>query len=311
MIAHTSLSPSRSVFSITCCRPVFAPAGLRGGRLARAFVGDSASTSNAPPVFRPATEADMDTCRRLVLEERMNPLSIDQRLIVVAACPSSGALIGLGQLVPLGPGRSEIRSVVVEKEHRGKGIGAALVQHLCSRTSDTVWITTISRRTQFYERVAGFELVPFTQVPREMLFEALAGGPAQPAPTETHNSQEIKLIQAGYTGADRRVVYECNFSVDTDIAQPFMQYLRSHMREIVCLEEGALFDRATLSIAEQEGGNSLNKTLLVARYRALSRFRLQEYFDRQGERLRADMLEKFGGRFTVERRILVIDCVIE
>jgi hypothetical protein len=50
----------------------------------------------------------------------------------------------------------------------------------------------------------------------------------------------------------------------------------------VCLEEGALFDRATLSIAEQEGGNSLNKTLLVARYRALSRFRLQEYFDRQG-----------------------------
>jgi hypothetical protein len=48
----------------------------------------------------------------------MNPLSIDQRLIVVAACPSSGALIGLGQLVPLGPGRSEIRSVVVEKEHR-------------------------------------------------------------------------------------------------------------------------------------------------------------------------------------------------
>jgi hypothetical protein len=58
------------------------------------------------------------------------------------------------------------------------------------------------------------------------------GGPAQPAPTETHNSQEIKLIQAGYTGADRRVVYECNFSVDTDIAQPFMQYLRSHMREV-------------------------------------------------------------------------------
>lgn len=30
-----------------------------------------------------------------------------------------------------------------------------------------------------------------------------------------------------------------------------------------------------------------------------------------GERLRLDMQAKFGGRFTVDRRILVIDCVIE
>ena len=125
----------------------------------------------------------------------------------------------------------------------------------------------------------------------------------------------------------------------------------------MCLEEGALFDRATLSIAEQEGLYDASKTMLVARYRALSRFRLQEYFDRQGEaarrivwlgdrahvffvvcwgpfrcparppghpplrspcailrageRLRQDMQQKWGGRFSVERRILVIDCVIE
>lgn len=119
------------------------------------------------------------------------------------------------------------------------------------------------------------------------------------------------MIQAGQAGADRRVVYECNFSVESAISREFMQYLRGHMREIVCLEEGALFDRATLSIAENECGNDASKTLLVARYRALSRFHLQQYFDYEGDRLRADMTSKFGGRFTVERRILVIDCVIE
>ena len=54
--------------------------------------------------------------------------------------------------------------------------------------------------------------------------------------------------------------------------------------QIFFLEEGALFDRATLSIAEAECGNDASKALLVARYRALSRFRLQEYFDRQGAR---------------------------
>ena len=30
-----------------------------------------------------------------------------------------------------------------------------------------------------------------------------------------------------------------------------------------------------------------------------------------GDRLRADMISKFAGRFSVERRILVVDCVIE
>lgn len=55
--------------------------------------------------------------------------------------------------------------------------------------------------------------------------------------------------------------------------------------QIVCLEEGALFDRATLCIAEAECGNDASKTALVARYRALSRFHLQQYFDSEGEPL--------------------------
>lgn len=62
---------------------------------------------------------------------------------------------------------------------------------------------------------------------------AAAAAMAQPAmSTETRTSFEIKMIQAGHAGADRRVVYECNFSVDGDIAQAFMQYLRAHMREV-------------------------------------------------------------------------------
>lgn len=59
--------------------------------------------------------------------------------------------------------------------------------------------------------------------------------------------------------------------------------IHTHSLQIVSLDDGGLFDRATLSIAEAESGNDANKTLLVARYRALSRFRLQEYFDREGE----------------------------
>lgn len=49
---------------------------------------------------------------------------------------------------------------------------------------------------------------------------------------ETRSSFEIKMIQAGRAGADRRVVYECNFSVDMEVSREFMQYLRGHMREV-------------------------------------------------------------------------------
>jgi hypothetical protein len=60
----------------------------------------------------------------------------------------------------------------------------------------------------------------------------MAAQPQPAATTETRSSFEIKMIQAGQAGADRRVVYECNFSVDTAVSREFMQYLRGHMREV-------------------------------------------------------------------------------
>jgi hypothetical protein len=175
---------------------------------------------------------------------------------------------------------------------------------------------------------------------------------------------------------DRRVVYECNFSVDSAVAAEFLSYLRAHVEEICRLEGGALFDRATLCIAENEGdpneeepiagvsaavaeeggaaaaaaaaggaeGGSAaaaagaqasaaaagadgekapspppppppppphNKVYVCARYRARSRFSLQKYFDRAGERLRRDMHDKWGGRFSVQRRILAVHHIVE
>jgi hypothetical protein len=124
---------------------------------------------------------------------------------------------------------------------------------------------------------------------------------------------DIKVIQPHDPTIDRRVIYECNFSVDMDVFEDFAAYLRQHMREILSLEDGKLFDRATLCVAENEGQHDLedNKQHLCARYRARSRFRLQEYFDKAGDRLRKDMLARWGGKFDVQRRILAVDCIIE
>jgi hypothetical protein len=122
---------------------------------------------------------------------------------------------------------------------------------------------------------------------------------------------DVRVITPGEPGVDRSVIYECNFAVDAPVAKDFIAYLKQHMQEIVHLEEGALFDRATLCVAENEGVPDSDRCHLCARYRARSRFRLQEYFDTAGERLRQDMLQKWNGRFTVQRRILAVEYVIE
>lgn len=122
---------------------------------------------------------------------------------------------------------------------------------------------------------------------------------------------DVKVIQPHDPAVDRRVIYECNFAVDVDVFQEFAAYLRQHMREIISLGGGNLFDRATLCVAENEGQPDSDKQHLCARYRARSRFRLQEYFDKAGDRLRKDMLARWGGKFEVQRRILAVDCIIE
>jgi len=121
---------------------------------------------------------------------------------------------------------------------------------------------------------------------------------------------DMKVIQAADPKVDRRVIYECNFAVDVGVARDFLDYLKSHMEEIMHLEDGSLFDRATLCIAENEGSVDTERCHLCARYRARSRFRLQEYFDTAGERLRQDMVQKWNGRFTVQRRILAVEAII-
>jgi hypothetical protein len=76
-------------------------------------------------VFRAATDADMEVCRRLVLAEKMNPLGLDCRRMVVAAGRDGGEPLGMAQLAPLPGGAGEIRSLVVEPRHR-RARGAAI-----------------------------------------------------------------------------------------------------------------------------------------------------------------------------------------
>jgi N-acetylglutamate synthase-like GNAT family acetyltransferase len=155
-------------------------------------------------------ESDANTIRFAILKEKMNPLGLDPRRFVVAE--EGGQLVGFGQLKPwetlsrrrkgdlvgnvvrflnLEPNWRgqllELASLVVMPEHRGRGVGTALLNRLIEDSIDakdpetllkqetTLCLLTLKSTVGFYEK-AGFSVISSEQyVPRPLQAELAAG----------------------------------------------------------------------------------------------------------------------------------------
>lgn len=130
----------------------------------------------------------------------MNPISLnDARRFTVAVDASTGETVGWGQLVPINttarnaaeasdtaPAAStssvaeapvyELRTLQVQPEARGSGIGAQLVAALAERGGPgaRIFLTTIGARVPFYERAGFVELSP-ADMPGFILGEWVVG----------------------------------------------------------------------------------------------------------------------------------------
>ena len=134
------------------------------------------------------------------------------------------------------------------------------------------------------------------------------------APAAVPNGRHVPevIISADTANPDAAPhFYETSFTVDRSIEAEFVAYLREHMADIMQLQDGALFDRAKLCFVIKEDIDEPDKTYICAQYRARSRWKLQEYFEKYGEQLRNDMLAKFPNKFSVERRILAVNYLLE
>lgn len=129
--------------------------------------------------LRPGRPEDAPLLSKAVLREKMNPLGLKPERFTVAEREGSGAVVGFGQVRPLGgEGAQELASLVVEEAERGRGVGSALISSLVQQAGDApLYLVTIGSRVQLYRR-CGFEEVPasrFGTVPLPLLLEALAG----------------------------------------------------------------------------------------------------------------------------------------
>jgi len=136
--------------------------------------------------FRRATFGDVAAARKLLLAEKMNPLSLsEERLLVAYDDANNGVndqLIGFGQIRPLSPEYSELASLFVVPRCRGEGVGSALVEQLLSLHDENeddknrkVCLLTLRPTCPFYER-CGFQTTDdLSEFPLSFRLEYAAG----------------------------------------------------------------------------------------------------------------------------------------
>lgn len=94
------------------------------------------------------------------------------------------------------------------------------------------------------------------------------------------------------------IIYEVSVRVDSEIADEFEQWLPRHISEILAIDGFINADRYDATDVDGEQREH------VIHYRLRDRASLRTYFQLHAERMRADGLQRFGGRFTATRRIL-------
>ncbi len=97
------------------------------------------------------------------------------------------------------------------------------------------------------------------------------------------------------------ILYEVNLTLDHDIAEEFASWLEPHIKEMVDLP---WFQGAKWFTTQPLTDETSKRITWTVHYEATSRQALQDYFDKDAQRMRGDGLTRFEGKFSATRRIL-------
>ncbi len=93
------------------------------------------------------------------------------------------------------------------------------------------------------------------------------------------------------------VIYEVNIEVDGAAAEEMAVWMKTHVREMLEFDG---FEGATWYFLDPEAG----RQRWSIHYQVDSWKHLNDYFENHAEAMRQDGLNRFGGKFSANRRIL-------
>jgi len=93
------------------------------------------------------------------------------------------------------------------------------------------------------------------------------------------------------------IIYEVNLTVDADVADDYAAWLKDHIHQILRFDG---FIRAEW--LEEQGGDARR---WVIHYHLTDMGSLESYFADHADAMRREGLERFPGKFTATRRVLV------
>lgn len=93
------------------------------------------------------------------------------------------------------------------------------------------------------------------------------------------------------------LIYEVNLQVDNSAAEEMAVWMKEHIREMLRFSG---FERAAWYQRNPDSG----RQQWTVQYHVATRRDLDAYFEQHADRMRQDGLDRFGGRFTADRRIL-------
>lgn len=122
------------------------------------------------PHIRSARRDEARLIRRLVWRARLDPTGLNWRHFV-AAEDQAGQVVGIGQVRKL-PGCRELGSLVVDRAHRGRGVGSAIVRYLLAAQPGEIYLNCPLGRTSFY-RQFGFRAIRWREAPLALKLKML------------------------------------------------------------------------------------------------------------------------------------------
>jgi len=119
--------------------------------------------------IRRAVEADQAIIKQMVKDEDLDPTSLNWPQFLIAE--AAGEIVGIGQIRPY-PKCRELGSIAVKKEHRGNGVGSAVIQALLAGETGDVYLECEAHNVTYYNRF-GFVKIQWWQTPPPLRYKHL------------------------------------------------------------------------------------------------------------------------------------------